>query len=157
MRQIKFQCLIIGNDGKVQSVFSEWLDGDGWKHDYYAPLVTNGVFSHEELGDGFLGKIVRRQFTGLTDKNGTDIYQGDKNQDGGICVWIEDSASFCWDYPGIELMPMENESEWCEVVSNIHENIQIKKSNCKDPMFEILGCNMPKGSCDDCKNIHENK
>jgi hypothetical protein len=76
-REIKFNCIITGNNKEKIAEFTEWLDGDGWKHDYYAPLVTNGVFHHEELGDGWMGEIIRRQFTGLYDKNKTPIYEGD--------------------------------------------------------------------------------
>ena len=76
-RVIKFRVYILDNSGKVKCYFHEWLDGDGWKHDYYAPIVSNGVFSHKELGDGFFGEIVRKRFSGLTDKHGVEIYEGD--------------------------------------------------------------------------------
>jgi hypothetical protein len=66
---------VITNKGEV--LCEEWLDGDGWKHDYYSPLVTNGVLSYEELGDGFLDSLIRREFTGLYDSNKNPIYEGD--------------------------------------------------------------------------------
>jgi len=75
--EVKFNCIVTGNNKKKIAEFTEWLDGDGWKHDYYAPLVTNGVFDHRELGDGWFGEIIRRPFTGLLDKKGEEIYFGD--------------------------------------------------------------------------------
>lgn len=67
---------------------------------------------------------IAMQFTGLHDKNGKEIYEGDMNQDKGIVKWNNDSASFVWDYNN-DLHCFEEESEWCEIIGNIYENPEL--------------------------------
>ena len=68
------------------------------------------------------------QYTGLKDKNGKKIYEGDISQDGGVVIWNNDDASFCWHYEGIETQPFGEESEWCEIRGNIFENPELLHS-----------------------------
>ena len=126
MRDIKFECIVLGNKKEVIARFNEWLDGDGWKHDYYAPLVTNGVFSHEELGDGWFGEIIRMQYCGLKDKAGKEIYESDIDQDGGRIFYNESIAAFQIDYGGdVDIADMEDVDKWMVVSGNIYESPEL--------------------------------
>ena len=74
------------------------------------------------------------QYTGLKDKNGKEIYEGDimRNDEGHVCevVWDELSCGFRqYDYED-ELMPNIIENEFDEVIGNIHDNPELlKKTN----------------------------
>ena len=78
------------------------------------------------------------QFTGLTDKNGKKIFEGDLISDGGmngiprVVRWIESSALFkcplvrkhwAYDYNDVPLWSMQ--SEKTEVIGNIHDNPEL--------------------------------
>jgi uncharacterized phage protein (TIGR01671 family) len=67
------------------------------------------------------------QFTGLKDKNGVKIFEGDivSNSLGiGIVVYDNDSFVICW-MGSKRTESVFYNSEWIEVIGNIHDNPEL--------------------------------
>ncbi len=85
-----------------------------------------GLFGLRSDGKvSFNTDAILMQFTGLHDKNGKEIYEGDINEDLGILVWNQDDASYIWEYKDIDMQSMGAEHEWCIVIGNIYETPEL--------------------------------
>jgi len=122
MREIKFN--VIWKDTKTGRMFNrcytldKLIQGDHFDETSDSPLMRNYV------------ELVKRQYTGLKDKNGTEIYEGDivnhskqsaifgevKYFEGGFVVGV----SAC----DFALMQF-NCPKFVEVIGNIHENPEL--------------------------------
>jgi uncharacterized phage protein (TIGR01671 family) len=125
-REIKFRAW-----DKKQNKFLESC----YNHNWYIPIqmgnVALTVIEHDDVSNyGTTGEeyskddVVLLQFTGLKDKNGKEIYEGDIAETNsiegyGVIEYRNDVASFivnhstgCWD--SIEVVT--------QVIGNIHEN-----------------------------------
>ena len=71
------------------------------------------------------------QFTGLSDKNGKEIYEGDilriKGIGEGIIVFDKKKARFMWNDNAKENWGIENNDEFNEIIGNIYENPELLK------------------------------
>jgi len=127
MREIKFRAW-----DKIHKEMSTWPSL------YDNPNLWEYILSHNEQFENWIGDIVLMQYTGLKDKNGTEIYEGDillfNNSHNGMnkkwkCVVKYRGGSFVCEYPvdGV----YNHFDSWnvpkvtWEVIGNIYENPEL--------------------------------
>lgn len=124
MRAIKFR----GLSKKEVVPFSqerEWVVGN---------LLTEGGFAAIHNGK-FPVEVVPEtvgQFTGLTDKNGKEIYEGDVATDGKYIYTVEFSLwsyAFVWSKHGSQndFHFEKSDCQEMEVIGNIHDNPELRE------------------------------
>ena len=120
--------------------FRAW---DGKKYLYLSnadfEIAYCGVQVYAEFGGSRRVECVLEQFTGLCDKNGKEIYEGDIIQDSTFkdrgsyimaVEWEKEAASFVLTRNGWAFRHYFYESsnpDDCEVIGNIHENPELLK------------------------------
>ena len=140
MREILFRGKDLLND--------QWIEGYLMKGDYenYVIFVDDvDCFAHWDYGALRLWGArniyneTAGQFTGLTDKNGKKIFEGDivivttiniDEEDGyGVIDWHEDTARYIVDLPRL-IVDFDNlYSNQVEVIGNIHDNPELLKEH----------------------------
>lgn len=134
MREIKFQ--VIANN---KIIGEERLNRTQWEWQYYILNPDKGV----RWTSGVFGNspdLIRRQFTGLLDKNGKEIYEGDIFEVAGnhryIVKFFEESensfekayACFCLTIPEKMTFPIDEYAmKNGKIIGNIYENKQLLK------------------------------
>jgi len=108
MREIKFRAWIPKSSEMVY---------EGWNGDIF--YSKREIFAQGEDAEVM-------QYTGLKDKNGEEIYEGDIEQDGGRIFYNESIAAFQIDYGGdVDIADMEDVDKWMVVSGNIYESPEL--------------------------------
>lgn len=122
MREILFRGKRVDN--------GEWIFGDlytGLNDEIYINTVVQLTANSRCNIQIMIQKETVGQFTGLTDNNGTKIFEGDTTSNGYVIMWSDKKALFCehfeskFDSKWSEASyPMQ--AEGIEIIGNIHEN-----------------------------------
>ena len=123
MRTIKFR----GQCAPNSKYADEWVEGSLVVCENGDTLIVCALNDHNTMTYHIKPDTVG-QFTGLIDKNGKEVYEGDIATDGKYLYTVEfstNSCSFVWSRHGSYNnfhFEKENDAEEMEVVGNIHDN-----------------------------------
>ncbi len=137
MREIKFRAWSVEKKNMLNNAQFLYDGMCGDEEDVKDPFLYSDNFGNLTEDD----EVILMQFTGLKDKNGKEIYEGDwikdetffnhAGQEGvednildGVCEY--EGASFCVDngITGCGYVPLNATENWV-IVSNVHENPEL--------------------------------
>jgi uncharacterized phage protein (TIGR01671 family) len=126
MREIKFRGKQIDNGELVFGSHRLFKNGTGNRHFIidYDEQINGGI--EYEVDPDTVG-----QYTGLKDKNGREIYEGDivtglfdHTDIIGHIIYGSDATFFIY-RKGLYGIGLNNAEDWLEVIGNIHENPEL--------------------------------
>lgn len=111
-------------------VFDDWVEGDLLN---YSPNPKICVTRNEEEDKDlyFVLKETVGQYTGLTDKNGKKIFEGDivsgyfDHEKIVGYIFYGSDAKFFIQRKGLFGIELNNAEDWVEVIGNIHDNPEL--------------------------------
>lgn len=127
MREIKFRGKCMDN--------GEWLYGDLVQSpDKLRKAIFASDMERDDECEVFPSSV--GQFTGLKDKNGQEIYEGDilvYGQWVALVLWNKELATFALQFDFEKEVGMKPLGEWqtMEIVGNIHDNPELLKGGEK--------------------------
>lgn len=154
MRELKFRVWCKRTQEYHKPIDEEDYDADDENYWLQMCIDTNGRLysietTDEDTGFEYVGQdceiidgedakyFIIEQYTGLKDKNGKEIYEGDilgGIWESGFISWCEKCKQFQYHGAGIGCMACSGDVHWCEIVEddgklevigNIHENPEL--------------------------------
>lgn len=127
MRTIKFR----GKCAKGSRYAGEWAYGSCVQCEKSDDVLITAAINDRCSCTYHVDPATVGQFTGLTDKNGKEIYEGDIIKEDNLIhkiLWINEASAFCrcnLKYMDIRYRISRDAMSYIEVIGNIHDNPEL--------------------------------